>query len=392
MHLHSVHTSFSQDDCDVLVVSGFAAQGWLNRIYQTAVDADGWVWSNHILDFTRNGHGRAELSKANGEWAIHAPDKAGALIKLAYTTEGVDQEVPPSKASWSVKTKASDGSFLQESIVIGCDQIQGDAVVGITDYPECDVKNPAWVGDGHCDHCEYNTEACGFDGGDCCQETCDEQAHYGCTASTSHCLDPSTDEYRTSTALKFFCTEYNIGDGMCDTENNNELCSFDGGDCCEESCKPSATFNCDKEFFDCKDPDPAGPNVGGQQENTEPGTSDQDSALVAGISAGAIVLIAVAAAAGFVYGRRVGMKSDVESRDDSLDIRVTRDDRFMDIGSDTIEGPTNPIHEKTGSVTNPVKSRTNSNAVTGPRRAASKSAAPPLESPPDSPTDAPSNE
>lgn len=34
-------------------------------------------------------------------------------------------------------------------------------------YPNCHVDMPSWIGDGICDGEEYNTEACGWDGGDC---------------------------------------------------------------------------------------------------------------------------------------------------------------------------------------------------------------------------------
>jgi len=45
-------------------------------------------------------------------------------------------------------------------------------------------------------------------------------------------------------------TESYIGDGYCDSQNNNEACSYDGGDCCEETCVDS-TYACGSNGYSC---------------------------------------------------------------------------------------------------------------------------------------------
>lgn len=43
------------------------------------------------------------------------------------------------------------------------------------------------------------------------------------------------------------------GDGWCDSELNNPSCSYDSGDCCQESCTP-ATYSCGVVGYSCVDP------------------------------------------------------------------------------------------------------------------------------------------
>jgi len=60
------------------------------------------------------------------------------------------------------------------------------------DEEECKTENREWIGDGGCDP-EYNTKACGWDGGDCCAETCDTTfAYYECGTKVQpfDCKDP----------------------------------------------------------------------------------------------------------------------------------------------------------------------------------------------------------
>ena len=54
----------------------------------------------------------------------------------------------------------------------------------------CVVADASYIGDGYCDGDDYNTEACGYDGGDCCETTCVD-GEYGCGTNEFVCLDPS---------------------------------------------------------------------------------------------------------------------------------------------------------------------------------------------------------
>ena len=81
-----------------------------------------------------------------------------------------------------------------------------------------DCTNGLLIGNGFCND-ETNHEACLYDGGDCC----------GSCIVTKHCLecaclDQKNIELDTANPL--------VGDGYCHDETNNEVCNFDGGDCC----------------------------------------------------------------------------------------------------------------------------------------------------------------
>eukprot|EP00553_Chaetoceros_curvisetus_P000492 CAMPEP_0204616166 /NCGR_PEP_ID=MMETSP0717-20131115/3478_1 /ASSEMBLY_ACC=CAM_ASM_000666 /TAXON_ID=230516 /ORGANISM="Chaetoceros curvisetus" /LENGTH=160 /DNA_ID=CAMNT_0051629315 /DNA_START=90 /DNA_END=572 /DNA_ORIENTATION=+ len=77
-------------------------------------------------------------------------------------------------------------------------------------YPECFVAYPERVGDGDCDiYPPYSSEACGFDGGDCPKPVPIED-YPGCV------VIPEI-----------------LGNGWCDKywPYNTEECGWDGGDC-----------------------------------------------------------------------------------------------------------------------------------------------------------------
>ena len=48
-----------------------------------------------------------------------------------------------------------------------------------------------------------------------------------------------------------------MSDGYCDAGNNNDGCSYDGGDCCEATCVV-ADYGCNVANQDCLDPDAGG--------------------------------------------------------------------------------------------------------------------------------------
>ena len=46
-----------------------------------------------------------------------------------------------------------------------------------------------------------------------------------------------------------------IADGWCDRSSNNAQCGWDGGDCCECSCQSNSTYDCGIVGYSCEDPD-----------------------------------------------------------------------------------------------------------------------------------------
>ena len=68
----------------------------------------------------------------------------------------------------------------------------------------------------------------------------------GATSSPTHEFHP---DYLDCNGFLSF-----IGDGNCDSSNNNAECGWDGGDCCEYTCQSTASYNCGDGGYDCKGP------------------------------------------------------------------------------------------------------------------------------------------
>merc|ERR1719203_860685 len=98
-----------------------------------------------------------------------------------------------------------------------------------------------YKGDGVCDD-DNNNEGCDWDGGDCCLAIVKKDHCKECA-----CKDP--DGSQTPSLPKCGNPMYK-GDGVCDDDNNNEGCDWDGGDCCLAIVKKDHCKECA-----CKDPD-----------------------------------------------------------------------------------------------------------------------------------------
>jgi hypothetical protein len=90
-----------------------------------------------------------------------------------------------------------EGNSTHDSLCDACEDGQflalpstGTCCCDTTPDP-CTVPIPSFLGDGYCDYEPYNTEDCGWDGGDCCIETCTYQGN-PCTETEAPliCRDP----------------------------------------------------------------------------------------------------------------------------------------------------------------------------------------------------------
>jgi hypothetical protein len=124
----------------------------------------------------------------------------------------------------------------------------GDCVNFKIGFPNCDVLNPADIGNNICD-LEYNTTECGFDDGDCCPLDEDDpllgdgfchSGHYSaayCNYDNGDCDDMRIDnpqcDFSTYSMVNENGEPFVIGNGTCDIipEYMNEKCNWVFGDC-----------------------------------------------------------------------------------------------------------------------------------------------------------------
>ncbi|CAM9500539.1 unnamed protein product [Phaeothamnion confervicola] len=114
----------------------------------------------------------------------------------------------------------------------------------------CNAEYPEWIGDGGCDPNDaYNNEACDWDGGDCCPDTCVSTTAFECGTVVYDCKDPSSNSPAPAPGSQL--CQFG-GDGYCDDGEpyNTELCSWDGGDCCEDTCV-SSEYTCGIVGYNC---------------------------------------------------------------------------------------------------------------------------------------------
>lgn len=75
--------------------------------------------------------------------------------------------------------------------------------------------NENWIGDGDCDILN-NNEDCGYDDGDCCECTCEDDRFPCQDSNFANCIDPGAPCSEDKCVL--------AGDSICDEANNNEEC------------------------------------------------------------------------------------------------------------------------------------------------------------------------
>ena len=117
------------------------------------------------------------------------------------------------------------------------------------------MQNPSLIGDDLCEGGEYDTEECGWDGGDC---VIHRQRFPNCTATQPYLIGNGQCNWHLDSAECDWdggdCEDFKalypgcrvpetkwIGDGLCDHDYNTEVCGWDGGDCSANADFPNCT-------------------------------------------------------------------------------------------------------------------------------------------------------
>jgi len=205
--------------------------------------ADSWIGDNYCDDENNN----AACQFDGGDCCQESP--AAGWDNYCNACECLEQQTTtteaPEEDDCAIPHWAGDNYCDDENNTPGCGFDGGDCcdndndgwdnycsecacleMPETTEAPEDDCAIPHWAGDNYCDD-ENNTPGCGFDGGDCCQESpADGWDNY---CSDCECLEfPATTEAPGTNCV----APHWFGDNYCDDENNNAECGFDGGDCC----------------------------------------------------------------------------------------------------------------------------------------------------------------
>ena len=158
--------------------------------------------------------------------------------RLSTTTEGPKTTTTKESScpEGLYPAEGLDGCCLPEVAYLGDGACDPDAPYNT---PECNFDN------GDC--CQ---ETCNFD----TNYGCSNEASQGYGPFGYFCLNPDLDEYIDPEECTV-PDRTRLGDGRCDPDYNTAECNWDGGDCCEESCDPRyAYFECgDAAFpYECK--------------------------------------------------------------------------------------------------------------------------------------------
>ncbi|KAL3769987.1 hypothetical protein ACHAWO_008361 [Cyclotella atomus] len=184
----------------------------------------------------------ATSTEATQESGTSSTTEAGSS-----TTESASSGTSSTASASTIESASSTTGSASPSD--GCP----DGTQEVEGLPGCCVEEANYLGDGACDPWEpYNTEACGFDLGDCCHDTCNEDSPYGCHTKEGADYGPfgffCIDQRSSSIVMDVEkCQVENrewIGDGGCDadSEYNTPECGYDGGDCCESTCDQDYAF------------------------------------------------------------------------------------------------------------------------------------------------------